>query len=119
MLTELYDLSDFFFTAPESYDEKVVKKFWKNGNPAAVKEIATLIEKAPGTDAAAMETLLHGYIETNGLPMGQVMNSLRLALVGQSKGPSINDIIETLGREETVRRLEKAVQTLGIPQPEQ
>ncbi len=119
LLTELYDLSDFFFTAPESYDEKVVKKFWKNGNPAAVKEIATLIEKAPGTDAAAMETLLHGYIETNGLPMGQVMNSLRLALVGQSKGPGINDIIETLGREETVRRLEKAVQTLGIPQPEQ
>lgn len=116
LLTELYDLSNFFFVAPESYDEKTTKKFWKNNNPAAVSAIASLLEASSDVTAAAVDKLIHEYIEQNALPMGQVMNSLRLALVSESKGPGISDIIETIGKEESVARLKKAVAVLGIPQ---
>ena len=53
------------------------------------------------------------WIEANGLSMGQIMNSLRLALVGAGKGPGMFDVCELLGKEETLARIDRALERLG------
>ena len=112
LLTDLWDLSSYFFTAPTSYDEKAVAKFWKNDNPQAVEAICDIIANCDTIVAADSEAKVHSYIKESGLGMGGVMNSFRLAIVGESKGPSMFDIIELLGKDETVSRLKRALKAL-------
>ena len=89
-VSDFWELSKFFFEAPTQYDEKAIKKQWKEQTPTIVKEVAEVLQ----------------YMETKGLGFGQVMPPLRLALVGELKGPHIFDIIEVIGKEETLRRLD-------------
>ncbi len=110
---ELWEQSSFFFTAPEEYDSKVVNKRWKGKAPAAIAEIKDLIAKAEDFNTEKLHEEVKNYIQEKGLGMGQIMNCLRLALVGSSKGPDLFIIIEMLGQAETVRRLEKAVEVLS------
>ncbi len=110
---ELWEQSSFFFTAPEEYDSKVVNKRWKGKAPAAIAEIKDLIAKAEDFNTEKLHEEVKNYIQEKELGMGQIMNCLRLALVGSSKGPDLFIIIEMLGQAETVRRLEKAVEVLS------
>jgi glutamyl-tRNA synthetase len=112
-VSDLWDLSSYFFLAPARYDEKAAARFWKGENPA---RIAALRDVLAGTDdfsAAGLERLIHDWIEAGGHPMGQVMNSLRLAIVGESKGPGIADICEIIGKPETISRVDNAIKVLG------
>ena len=110
---ELWNLSWFLFKAPEEYEEKGVAKFWKGENPA---RIAALKEVIAGIDDFTKENderIVHDWIVAREYPMGQVMNSLRLTLVGAGSGPSIFDICEIIGKEETLRRIDTALDKLG------
>lgn len=117
-ITQFYELSDYFFTAPSSYDEKVAAKFWKEDIPEKVKEISDYIyglEAWNGDDSelvSSIEHSIHDYISTKEWPMGKVMNSLRLSIVGASKGPGVADIIAIIGKEEFKSRINKALETL-------
>ena len=102
-----------FFIAPENYDEKAVKKFWKNDNPKYVAKIGELLAQTDDFSATVTEPIIHEWITENELPMGQVMNSFRLAIVGASMGPSMFDIIEIIGKEETLKRIANASEKLG------
>lgn len=113
LITDLWDLSSLFFVAPTVYDAKAIQKFWKNGNPAAIAKIRELLNSTTDFSSKATETLIHNFITTSSLGMGGVMNSFRLAIVGESKGPSMFDIIEILGKEETIKRLDNAL--MNIP----
>ena len=55
---------------------------------------------------------MHGWIEQKGYGMGQVMNTLRLALVGAGKGPGMYDVTSFIGKEETLRRIDHILATL-------
>ncbi len=112
LITDFWGLASYFFTAPTSYDDKAVAKFWKNDNPNAIKVIRDIVNNCDTIVAADCEALVHGYIKESGLGMGGVMNSFRLAIVGESKGPSMFDIIEILGKKETLSRLDMALKTL-------
>ncbi len=110
--SELWDQTFFFFQAPTSYDEKVVKKRWSAEMPNVLKTVASRIQNVQPFDAEKLEVEIKNYIETEQLNMGQVMNCLRLAMVGTAMGPHLHDIIELVGKEESVRRILKAAEEI-------
>ncbi|NDV95622.1 glutamate--tRNA ligase [Dysgonomonas sp. 521] len=106
---ELWDQSSFFFVAPEAYDEKVVKKRWKEESPAQMQELIEVLQGISDFSAHNQEEIVKGWIESKGYHLGNIMNAFRLAVVGESKGPHMFDITAVIGKDETVARLEKAI----------
>ena len=111
---DLWEHASFFFEAPTSYDAQVVKKRWKGDAPQFMAAIEQLLAAQHSFVAAELELLIKEHIQANSLNMGQVMNCIRLALVGESKGPHIFDILELLGQSESCRRIRTAVETLQV-----
>lgn len=111
-IKELWDQSAFFFVAPNSYDEKTVKKRWKAESPEQMTELVTILKNIDDFSSHNQETIVKKWIEDKGYHLGNVMNAFRLAIVGEPKGPHMFDITETLGKDETIRRLEKAVKEI-------
>ena len=112
--TELWELSRFFFEAPSQYDEKAVKKQWKPTTAAVLGEVLAVLEESIEFErAVSIEKELKNWISASGYGFGQVMPPLRLALVGEMKGPHISDIMAMLGKEESIARVKRAVSTLG------
>jgi len=110
-VTDFWELSDYFFEAPMNYDEKASKN-WKEETPALMQKVITELNRIEDFTSANIETFLKDWMTTNEIGMGKVMQPLRLSLVGALKGPHLFDIIEMIGKEETVRRIEKAIATL-------
>ena len=109
---ELWEQSRFFFQAPSSYAEKDVKKRWKDDTPQLMTELMEVLRGIEDFSSKAAEEIVIGWITEKQYHMGNVMNAFRLAVVGECKGPHMFDITELLGKEETLARVEKAIQTL-------
>ena len=109
---ELWEQSRFFFQAPSSYAEKDVKKRWKEDTPQLMTELMEVLRGIEDFSSKAAEEIVIGWITEKQYHMGNVMNAFRLAVVGECKGPHMFDITELLGKEETLARVEKAIQTL-------
>jgi len=105
---ELWDQASFFFIAPEKYCEIAIKKRWKADSPNHMLLLSELLESIEDFSAHNTEEIVKSWIESKGWGLGAVMNAFRLAVVGESKGPHMFDIIEVIGREETVKRLKNA-----------
>ena len=112
-VSDLWELSSFLFVAPREYDAKGTAKFWKGENPARIAALREVIAGIEDFTKENAERIVHDWIVANEYPMGQVMNSFRLALVGASSGPSIFDICEIIGQQETLRRIDAALDELG------
>lgn len=110
---DIWEQASYFFVAPTAYDEKVAAKFWNADIAKATGEIAELLFATSDFSEAAIEVAIKEYINNNGLKMGQVMNSLRLLLVGCSKGVGVADIISTIGKEDAVGRIQSGIEKLG------
>lgn len=111
---ELWVQSSFFFIAPTSYDEKTVKKRWKAESPEQLKELTTVLQNLDDFSPENQEKIVMKWIEDRQFHLGNVMNAFRLALVGEGKGPHIFDITSLIGKEETISRLQKAIETLPV-----
>ncbi len=109
---ELWDQSSFFFVAPTSYDEKVIKKRWKEDTPQQMTELITLIESMSDFSSANQEEIVKAWIQEKEYNMGGIMNAFRLSIVGESKGPHMFDITATIGKEETIARLKAAIENI-------
>ncbi|HEX3008997.1 MAG TPA: glutamate--tRNA ligase, partial [Bacteroidales bacterium] len=109
---EMWDQSSFFFVAPDSYDPEVIKKRWKPEIPSILNEVTQLLNNLEDFSATAIHDTLHHFIESKQYNFGQVMNCLRLSLVGTSKGPDLPVIMEYIGKKEVIFRIEKAVKTI-------
>lgn len=109
---ELWPLCSFFFIAPTEYDEKTVKKRWKEDSPRQMAELAEVLRGIDDFSIEGQEPIVRQWVEDKGYKLGDVMNAFRLALVGIGKGPGMFDISAFLGKEETLRRLEKAIKVL-------
>ena len=110
-VTELYDLADYFFVAPTEYDAKASKN-WKEETPDLMKKVIVELNTIEDFTSATIETHLKEWMTANEIGMGKVMQPLRLSLVGALKGPHLFDIIEMIGKEETIKRIESAIATL-------
>ena len=111
-ITDLWDLTSFFFVAPTQYDEKQAKKYWKGDNPAMLRELREVLAGIDDFSLENTERIVHGWIEQKGYSLGQVMNTLRLALVGAGKGPGMYDVTSFIGKEETLRRIDNLLRNL-------
>jgi glutamyl-tRNA synthetase len=110
-VSDFWDISDFFFLAPTVYDEKA-RKNWKAETPALMQELITVLEEITDFTSMNIETIVKDWMTKNEIGMGKVMQPFRLSIVGAPRGPHLFDIVEVIGREETLSRLQKAIATL-------
>jgi len=110
-VSEFWEIGSFFFEAPTSYDEKASKN-WKEETPELMQKVIVELNKIEDFNSFNIETILKNWITSNEIGIGKVMQPLRLCLVGELKGPHLFDIIELIGKEETIKRIEKAITLL-------
>jgi glutamyl-tRNA synthetase len=110
-VSEFWELSDYFFVAPTSYDEKASKN-WNSATPELMQQLIAVLSTIDDFTSVNIETIVKDWMTTNEIGMGKVMQPFRLSLVGALKGPHLFDIVELIGKEETIKRLEKAIATL-------
>lgn len=111
-VSELWPLCSFFFEAPAAYDEKTRKKRWKEDSPAQMAELMVVLDGIDDFSIENQERVVEQWIEEKGYKLGNIMNAWRLMLVGEGKGPGMFDISAFLGKEETISRMKKALETL-------
>jgi len=112
-ISELWNQSSFFFERPETYAEKSVQKYWKENTPVLMTELTEVLENISDyTNGTRMEEIVVKWITEKEYKMGAVMNAFRVSLVGEAKGPHIFNIVVLLGKEETLFRIGKAIETL-------
>lgn len=109
---DIYSEGKFFFEAPVSYDEKAVKKAWNAETAAVMNEFADTLNSVDVFEPSELKQAIHDFAENKGLGMGKVMMPLRLTLVGELKGPDVPDILQILGKEESIIRIKNAVNNI-------
>ena len=115
---DLWQHAGFFFVAPTQYEEKSIRKRWNEGTPGYLREIISWLRELPSPSAADAEQPVLDRIKENQWHMGNVMNALRLAVVGECKGPHMFDIMELMGLDEVERRVERAIANIQPPAPQ-
>ena len=110
-VSEFWEMSNFFFEVPTSYDEKAAKN-WKEETPELMQQLIGVLSTIEDFTSVNIETIVKDWMTQNEIGMGKVMQPFRLSLVGALKGPHLFDIVELVGKEETIKRLEKAIATL-------
>ncbi|WP_461641127.1 glutamate--tRNA ligase [Labilibaculum euxinus] len=111
-VSELWEHVNYFFEAPVEFDAKTVKKGWKEDTPALVTELKGILEGIEDFSSANSEEIVKEWITAKEIGFGKVMNPFRLAVVGAGKGPHMFDIIEILGKKETIARLDYAMENI-------
>jgi glutamyl-tRNA synthetase len=110
---DLWEQTDFFFKAPDTFDQDAVKKRWKEDSATLLLELKTVLENLVDFSASASEPVIMAWIEKKGYNTGAVMNAFRLVIVGALRGPHMFDIIGWIGREETIKRITKGIALLS------
>ena len=111
-VTDFWNLSNFFFEAPTEYDEKAAKKNWKLETGSLMKELIEVLVTIEDFNSQNIETIVKQWITAKEIGFGMVMQPFRLSLVGEMKGPHLFDIAEMIGKEATIARINKAIDTL-------
>lgn len=112
-IQDFWNQSSFLFQQPDSYNPDVIKKRWKEDTSTHLNAIADILTHSHPFDKTKAHDEVMAYIQDNQINMGQIMNCLRLSLVGDSKGPDLFEIIDFLGTEEVNKRINKAIQEIA------
>ena len=112
--SELWETCCYFFQAPTEYNEKDVAKRWTPDMHIHMQKVIDILNTVPFEHDAIHQALLDDYIAANGLNTDKVMNSLRIAVVGRTVGPDMITLVLTIGKEETIRRVERAIEKIKI-----
>jgi glutamyl-tRNA synthetase len=110
-VSEFWELSEYFFFAPTSYDEKAAKN-WKEETPNLMKKLIEVLNSIEDFTSINIEATTKDWMTTNEIGMGKIMQPFRLSLVGALKGVHLFDIVEMIGKEATIKRIEKAIISL-------
>ena len=105
LLTDFWKESWFFFQRPEKYNETVTKKVWKAETTGIINDIRNMLNELKEFNHSNIEASIRTYIESKNIGFGQVMNPLRLALIGSNQGPGLTTVMEILGKEEVLQRI--------------
>ncbi|OIP52118.1 MAG: glutamate--tRNA ligase [Flavobacteriaceae bacterium CG2_30_34_30] len=112
-VTDFWEQSSFLFKAPIAYDEKAVNKSWNVETDKVMQALVIILKEAKPFNEAHISEKVKGWITDAGIGFGRVMQPLRLALVGEMKGPDVFSIMALLGKEESIQRIENALKRLG------
>ncbi|MGM0647297.1 MAG: glutamate--tRNA ligase [Bacteroidota bacterium] len=110
LIPDFWEQSDFFFEAPEEFDPKSVKKKWKADTSDIMMAVKEILKDIDPFNADSIHSKLHAFIDHRELGFGKVMVPLRISVVGKAAGPDLMQLLEILGRDEVIRRMEYAVQ---------
>ena len=109
---DFIDKCPYFYAPPDSYDAAVVKKRWKSDSPRHLKALYDAYAALDRATKEEYERTLDSTAETLGVSRGELIHPLRLALTGVGAGPGLYDIVSILGKDETIRRMERAIERL-------
>jgi len=110
---DIWDQTDFFFKAPDAYDQEVIKKRWKDNSAALIMELRSVLVTLDSFSSVKTETAVKDWIAEKGYDTGTIMNAFRLLIVGTLRGPHMFDIISWIGKDETLRRIDKGLALIG------
>ena len=113
LIPELWAQTYYFFVAPTEYNEKIRAKRWKEDSAIRLAELIEVLHEREPFDIEGTEQYVKAWIEQKGYHLGNIMNAVRLALVGEGIGPQIFHITEAIGKEETIRRIRRAIDVMG------
>jgi glutamyl-tRNA synthetase len=112
-VSEFWTQAHFFFQAPDSYDQDVIKKKWKSETPILLEDLAKFLEGLDSFEEAELETAVKIWLEEKQIGMGQIMNGWRLVTVGSNAGPAMFQIASIIGKEETIQRIRKGISSIN------
>ena len=112
-VSDIWEQASFFFEAPTEYDQKVVKKRWKGEMNKNMSDVMNVLENLDTFSQDNTKSAVMELIEQNEWNMGQIMNSLRLCIVGAGKGPDLFQIIDMIGKNDTIARLQRGVDEIS------
>ncbi|MCM8569646.1 glutamate--tRNA ligase [Gramella jeungdoensis] len=110
---DFWDQGYFFFIAPTSYEPKDSKKAWKEDTSDLMKELIEVLKSQDEWEADKLQNEVKAWIKSKEIGFGKVMMPLRIALVGALQGPDLYKIAEFIGKDETIKRIEKAIDTIN------
>ena len=108
-INDFWEQGSFFFEGPKSYDEKAFQKAVNADTPQLLGEVSKIIQETEKFTEDVLSEKIKGWITASGIGFGKVMMPLRLALVGEMKGPEVFSIIEVLGKEESLLRIQNLI----------
>ena len=109
--SEILEKGKYFFEAPTEYDAKMVKKKWKDDSAQIVAELVAVFSNTAFKNEA-LETAFKTYVEEKELGFGKPMIAIRLAITGEGGGPSLFEIMELIGKEESISRLKAGIENI-------
>jgi len=110
---DMWEEGKYYFSAPTSYDEKTIRKKWKEDTPKYVSELKDKLSVLSDFSSENIEVEFKNYLEENELGMGRLLPAFRVCLTGLGMGPSLFDIASLLGKEETIKRMETALEKIN------
>jgi len=110
-VTDFWSLSEFFFVAPTQYDQKALKN-WSEQTPELMKNLIAFLKTIEDFSATNIEVNIKNWLTQNQIAIGKLMQPLRISLVGAMKGPDLFQIIQTIGKQETLQRIYDAIQRI-------
>ncbi|MBA3647258.1 MAG: glutamate--tRNA ligase [Chitinophagales bacterium] len=109
-ISEFWENGYFFFEAPESFDESVISKKWNNSSGIKFEILLDALSSHNDFSLAGTEKFLTALLEENDLKAGDILPLLRIMLIGIKNGPAVFELISLLGKEETIVRIQKAIE---------
>jgi glutamyl-tRNA synthetase len=109
---DFWEQGFYFFVAPSAYDQEVIKKRWSADMPVLLSELADRFNALDVFSSEVIKATVQNFAEFKAANFGNLMNCLRLCIVGSSMGPDLATLCEMLGADETVSRIEKALREI-------
>jgi glutamyl-tRNA synthetase len=110
---EFWEQAFYFFEAPKNYDMQMAKKIWKEDTRKNIESVLELLKNSTSFTSGSLEALVNKYLDQNKVGFGKIATPLRLLIVGSGMGAHLFDIMDMIGREETVSRIEKGLKFIG------
>jgi glutamyl-tRNA synthetase len=113
LLTDFWKEAWFFFQRPEKYDDAVARKVWKEETNSVIKDVMGILDNLNNFTHDNIETSIRAYVEEKKTGFGQIMNPLRLSLIGSNQGPGLTAVMEILGKDEVKHRIVACLENLA------
>jgi len=113
LVSDLGESCVYFFQDPKEYDEKAQRKQWKEDTPALVNDLIGSLESLQEWNQPQLEQVYQTLCEQKEIGLGKLIHPSRLAVSGVSAGPGLYELLEVLGKETVIQRLQKANEVLN------
>ena len=108
-LTDLINQSQYFFSSPKNFDSTKLKKIWKQDTSEKIIELKNVLNSINSWAANELESNFKSFTDQKGIGIGKVMQPMRFLICGSLQGPSLFDLMELIGKEESLKRINYAI----------